>query len=65
MSITWMALVSALIAAEKTLPWQRTATYATAAVLALLAIMFMLDPDAIPGLTVPGHGAMMSSGMKR
>ena len=30
MSIAWMAFVAALIAAEKTLPWRRVATYGTA-----------------------------------
>ena len=33
MSIAWMAFVAALIAAEKTLPWRRVATYGTAALL--------------------------------
>ena len=34
MSITWMVFVAGLIAAEKTLPWRRVATYGTAAILA-------------------------------
>ena len=33
MSIVWMAFVAGLIAAEKTLPWRRVATYGTAAIL--------------------------------
>ena len=36
MSIAWMAFVAALIAAEKTLPWRRVATYGTAAILLAL-----------------------------
>jgi predicted metal-binding membrane protein len=54
MSIAWMAFVAALIAAEKTLPWRRTVTYGTAAVLLLLAVLVVAAPDAIPGLTTPG-----------
>src|SRR4029077_12119464 len=30
MSLVWMAFVAAIIAAEKTLPWRRVATYGTA-----------------------------------
>ena len=58
MSIAWMAFVAALIAAEKTLPWGRTVTYGTAAILLLLGILLIAAPDAIPGLTIPGAGAM-------
>jgi predicted metal-binding membrane protein len=53
MSIAWMALVAALIAVEKTLPWRRTATYGTALVLAGLGLLLLVAPEAIPGLTVP------------
>jgi predicted metal-binding membrane protein len=59
MSLTWMALVAALIALEKTVPWRRTVTWGTAAVLLALAIAVAAAPDAVPGLVVPGsHGAM-------
>jgi predicted metal-binding membrane protein len=53
MSITWMAFVAALIAVEKTLPWRRTATWGTAAILLSLAALLITAPDAIPGLTIP------------
>ena len=56
MSIAWMAFVAALIAAEKTLPWGRLATYGTAAILLTLGILLVVVPDAIPGLTIPGEG---------
>jgi predicted metal-binding membrane protein len=56
MSVAWMAFVAALIAAEKTLPWRRTVTYGTAALLLLLGIALMVAPDAIPGLTIPSDG---------
>jgi len=59
MSLAWMALVAALIAAEKTLPWGRVATWGTAAVLLALAVLLVAAPDAIPGLTIPGTGPMM------
>jgi predicted metal-binding membrane protein len=39
MSIGWMALVAALIAAEKLLPWERAATVGVAATLVALAIV--------------------------
>jgi predicted metal-binding membrane protein len=58
MSVVWMALVAGLIAVEKTLPWRRTATLGTAAVLLALGVLVLLAPDAIPGLTIPGSGPM-------
>jgi predicted metal-binding membrane protein len=61
MSIAWMAFVAALIAAEKLLPWRRTVTWGTAAILLVLGVLLVAAPDAIPGLTVPGSGPMMNS----
>ena len=58
MSLVWMAVVAAMIAAEKTLPWRRTATYGTAAILLLLGVLLFLAPDAIPALTTPGTNPM-------
>ena len=59
MSLTWMAMVAALIALEKTLPWRRTITWATAGLLLVLAIAVVAVPHDVPGLVVPGsHGAM-------
>jgi predicted metal-binding membrane protein len=60
MSLAWMALVAALIALEKTLPWERPATWITAATLVTLGALLMVAPDAVPGLTIPeaGNGAM-------
>jgi predicted metal-binding membrane protein len=54
MSLTWMALVAALITAEKTLPWGRPLTYGIAALLLVTGIAVVAAPDAVPGLTVPG-----------
>jgi predicted metal-binding membrane protein len=61
MSLAWMAFVAALIALEKTLPWGRGVTYATALVLLSLGIVLIAAPDAVPGLVVPGDGAGMRS----
>ena len=58
MSIAWMAFVAALIAAEKTVPWRRVATYGTAAILLGLGVLVLVAPAAIPAFTIPGHTAM-------
>jgi predicted metal-binding membrane protein len=58
MSIAWMAVVAALIAAEKMLPWGRAATWGTAALLVALGVLLVAAPAAIPGLTIPGSGPM-------
>jgi predicted metal-binding membrane protein len=58
MSLVWMAVVAALIAAEKTLPWRRVATYGTGALLLLLGVLLFVAPDAIPALTTPGTNPM-------
>jgi predicted metal-binding membrane protein len=60
MSITWMAFVAGLIAAEKTLPWRRFTAYGTAAILLALAVLLLVAPDVVPTLTIPGHGPMPS-----
>jgi predicted metal-binding membrane protein len=54
MSLAWMAFVAALIALEKTLPWERAITYGTAALLLVLGVLLIAAPDAVPGLSVPG-----------
>jgi predicted metal-binding membrane protein len=58
MSVAWMAFIAGLIAAEKTLPWRRVATYSTAAILLVLGVLVLAAPGAVPGLTVPAGGAM-------
>jgi predicted metal-binding membrane protein len=57
MSLTWMALVGALIALEKTVPWPRVATWATAGLLVALAIGIVAVPHDLPGLVIPAGGA--------
>jgi predicted metal-binding membrane protein len=58
MSIAWMAFVAALIAAEKTLPWRRVATYGTAGILLALGLLLLVAPGAVPALAVPGDDPM-------
>jgi predicted metal-binding membrane protein len=61
MSISWMAFVAGVIAVEKTLPWRRGLTYATAALLCGLGVVLLVAPDALPGLTIPS-GETMTGG---
>ena len=58
MSIAWMAFVAGLIAFEKLIPWRRAATYGTAGVLLVLGVLLLAAPGTLPGLTIPGSGAM-------
>ncbi|HEY3729048.1 MAG TPA: DUF2182 domain-containing protein [Solirubrobacteraceae bacterium] len=66
MSLTWMALVAALVALEKLGPWPRAARVATAALLVALAVGILAAPHAVPGLVVPdsspGMPAMKAMG---
>jgi predicted metal-binding membrane protein len=61
MSIAWMVLVAALIAAEKLLPWRTVATRAIAVLLAVLGIALALAPEDVPGLTIPGSPDAMDA----
>jgi predicted metal-binding membrane protein len=63
MSLTWMALVAAMIALEKTLPWRRTVTRGTAAVLLVLAIAVLAAPHAVPGLVIPSSAPKAMNAM--
>jgi len=54
MSLTWMVVIAALIAAERLLPWRTHAVYGVAAALAVLAIWMAAAPGTLPGLSVPG-----------
>jgi predicted metal-binding membrane protein len=61
MSVYWMALVAGIIAVEKTFPWRRGVTYATAALLAGLGVLLLVAPEALPWLTIPAGEAMPMS----
>lgn len=53
MSIGWMALIAALIAAEKLLPRPAVANLVVAVVLLVLAVGVLAAPADVPGLTLP------------
>jgi predicted metal-binding membrane protein len=57
MSLTWMGLIAVLVALEKLGPWERSARFATAAVLAVLATAILAVPHDVPGFVVPGTPA--------
>jgi predicted metal-binding membrane protein len=63
MSIVWMAVVAALITAEKTIPWRRPVVWGTTVVLLALAVMVAFAPHALPALVVPGSAGGPASGM--
>jgi predicted metal-binding membrane protein len=63
MSVTWMALIAALIALEKTIPWRRAATWGAAGVLLVLAIAVLAIPQDMPGLVIPGGGGAAMQSM--
>lgn len=60
MSLTWMALVAALVALQKVGPWRRGAALATAAVLLVLSVGIAVAPGDVPGLVVPGGSSSMT-----
>jgi predicted metal-binding membrane protein len=62
MSLAWMAFVAALIALEKTVPFGRAMTYATAALLFAVGVAVLAAPDAVPGLTVPSDAGASTDG---
>lgn len=53
MSVGWMILIAALIAAEILLPWGELANRITAAFLIVLAAAVAFFPEQVPGLTIP------------
>jgi predicted metal-binding membrane protein len=58
MSLVWMAVVAGLITLEKLVPWRRVALAGTTGVLAVLGVLLLATPGALPGLTTPGTGPM-------
>jgi predicted metal-binding membrane protein len=58
MSVSWMAFVAILIAAEKLLPQRRPVTLTVAAVLLGLGTLLLVAPGAVPGLTIPSGQPM-------
>jgi predicted metal-binding membrane protein len=68
MSIAWMVLIAALIAAEKLLPWGALVNRGIAVLLAVLGIALAVAPEDVPRLTIPGSPeavrAMEAMGME-
>jgi predicted metal-binding membrane protein len=56
MSLGWMALIAAFIAAEKLLPWPAAARMTVAVLLLLLGLGVAIAPGDVPGLAEPGAG---------
>jgi len=59
MSLGWMALIAALIAVEKLLPWKALANRGIAVILLALGISVASTPASVPGLTIPGSPKAM------
>jgi predicted metal-binding membrane protein len=59
MSVAWMVLISALIAAERLLPWRALTTTGVASLLAAVAIGVAAAPARVPMLTIPGSPTAM------
>jgi predicted metal-binding membrane protein len=64
MSLAWMAFIAALIALEKTVPWGRRVTLATAMLLLVLGVAVLAAPGQVPGLKIPGSGSGMGGAMQ-
>jgi predicted metal-binding membrane protein len=55
MSVFWMAVVAAVIFAEKVLPYRLRLTRFVALGLVALGMWVAVSPSSVPGLTEPGH----------
>jgi predicted metal-binding membrane protein len=59
MSVVWMALVAALIFAQKVLPFGERLTVVFAAAFVATGLWVAIAPATVPGLTQPGSGPSM------
>ncbi len=57
MSITWMVVLTVVIAVQKLLPWRAAMTATAATLLLALGTGVAASPARVPGLTVPGGSA--------
>jgi predicted metal-binding membrane protein len=64
MSLTWMAVVAALILAQKVLPYGDRLTRVFAAVFIAAGIWVAAAPGSVPGLTLPDSGAAQRARMR-
>jgi predicted metal-binding membrane protein len=62
MSLGWMAVVGAVIAIEKMLPWKALASFSATAALVALGIWVMVAPASVPGVSHGRMGPEMGSG---
>jgi predicted metal-binding membrane protein len=60
MSLLWMAVVAALVFAEKVLPGGQRVSLALAVVFVTLAVWVAAAPGSVPGLTDPASDMMMA-----
>ncbi len=65
MSITWMAVVTVLIAGERLLPRRALAVHAVAVVLIVLGVAVAAWPTAVPALTLSRTAHQMTMGIPR
>jgi predicted metal-binding membrane protein len=59
MSLGWMALIAALIAVEKLLPWRALANRGIAVLLLIIGLAVVFAPASVPGLTLPSSAEAM------
>jgi predicted metal-binding membrane protein len=57
MSLTWMAMIAAVVFAQKVLPAGDRLAPLFAAAFVALGVWVAVSPGTVPGLHVPGHGA--------
>ena len=58
MSLTWMAVLGAVIFAQKLLPGGERLTRVVAVALVAVGVWIAAAPRSVPGLTQPGHASM-------
>jgi hypothetical protein len=63
MSITWMAVLTVLIASERLLPHPALAVRAIAVALVVLGIVLAVSPATVPGLTIARKAGPATMGM--
>jgi predicted metal-binding membrane protein len=61
MSLGWMILIAALIAADKLLPWSFLSRVGIVLVLAVLGASVAFASDRVPGLTIPSSPEAMGA----
>jgi predicted metal-binding membrane protein len=68
MSVGWMAVIAALVAVEKLLPWRVAGMWFVVLVLSIVGLGLAVRPSAVPGISANdggGAGTMQMQGMDR